>query len=216
LKPAIRKNARWYLFIILAGPIMMVALLLAGKMTSLSSVIGFSMQPYLMMVLPSMAVFFITATFEEFGWRGYLVPKLASLGINNFLAYAIVAIVWATWHMPYIRELTWVVSAEENLLSSIPKLYLMFFAYSILYNEARLITGSVWPVVLFHSFVNAIQHPLSAEYLKIIPGQEYLVSFNGLFMTAFAALLGITLNYWRLRKEANLPRSFTPKSNKAK
>jgi hypothetical protein len=90
---------------------------------------------------------------------------------------------------------------QEDVLASIPRLYLMFFAYSILYNEVRLITGSVWAAVLFHSFVNAIQHPLAAEYLKIVPGQEYLVSFSGLFMIAFVGLLGIALNWWRVRKD---------------
>jgi membrane protease YdiL (CAAX protease family) len=207
-KPAIRKNARWYLFILVSGPAMMMLMVLAGKMTSLSSISGFSMVSYLKMVLPGIVVFFITATFEEFGWRGYMVPKLASLGINNFLAYVIVAIVWATWHMPYIRELTWVSSVNEDVLASIPRLYLMFFAYTILYNEIRLMTGSVWSAVLFHSFVNAIQHPLSAEYLKIVPGQEYLASFSGLFMIAFAAILGITLNWWRARKETSSSKLF--------
>lgn len=166
------------------------------------------MLPYLKMVLPGIAVFLITATFEEIGWRGYMVPKLASIGINTYLAYAIGAVVWATWHMPYIRELTWVSPVQEDVLSSIPRLYLMFFAYSILYNEIRLITGSVWSAVLFHSFVNAIQHPIAAEYLKIVPGQEYLVSFSGLFMISFAGLLGIALNRWRIRN-ANLSKSFT-------
>ena len=206
--PAIRKNARWYIFITLASIVMMLLLLLAGTMTSLSSVSGFSMIPYLKMVLPGLAVFLITATFEEVGWRGYMVPKLASIGINTYLAYAIGAVVWATWHLPYLRELTWVSSVQEDVLASIPRLYLMFFAYSILYNEIRLITGSVWSAVLFHSFVNAIQHPLAAEYLKIVPGQEYLVSFSGLFMIAFVGLLGIALNRWRV-KNAGLPKSFT-------
>jgi membrane protease YdiL (CAAX protease family) len=215
-KPAIRKNARWYIFIILASSVMVVMLLLVGRMTSFSSVFGFSMPSYLKMVLPGLAVFFVTAIFEEIGWRGYMVPKLASLGINNYLAYAIVAIVWSTWHMPYIRELTWVSSVQEDVLSSIPRLYLMFFAYSILYNEVRLMTGSVWSAVLFHSFVNAIQHPLAAEYLKIIPGQEYLVSFSGLFMIAFAGFLGMALNRWRIKKETSLSKSFTLKSSDAK
>lgn len=207
-KPAIRKNAWWYIFIILVSCVMMGLLLLVGKVTSLSSVSGFSMVPYLKMVLLGMVVFFITATFEEIGWRGYMVPKLASIGINTYLAYAIVAVIWATWHMPYINELTWVSSVQEDVPSSIPRLYLMFFAYSILYNEIRLITGSVWSVVLFHSFVNAIQHPLAAEYLKIVPGQEYLVSFSGLFMIAFAGILGIALNRWRMRN-AGLSKSLT-------
>jgi membrane protease YdiL (CAAX protease family) len=201
-KPAIRKNARWYIFIILASSVMMVLVLLVGTLTSFSSVSGFSMVPYLKMVLPGLAVFLITATFEEVGWRGYLVPKLASIGINTYLAYAIGAVVWATWHLPYLRELTWVSSVQEDVLDSIPRLYLMFFAYSILYNEVRLITGSVWAAVLFHGFVNAIQHPLAAVYIKIVPGQEYLVSFSGLFMIAFAGLLGIILNRWRMRTEA--------------
>ncbi|MBK9925253.1 MAG: CPBP family intramembrane metalloprotease [Anaerolineales bacterium] len=213
--PAIRKNVRWYIFIILASSVMVVLLLLVGTMTSYSSVSGFSMAPYLKMVLPGMAVFFITATFEEVGWRGYMVPKLASIGINTYLAYAIGAVVWATWHLPYLRELAWVSSVQEDVLSSIPRLYLMFFAYSILYNEIRLITGSVWSAVLFHSFVNAIQHPLAAEYLKIVPGQEYLISFSGLFMIAFVGILGIALNRWRMRN-AGLPKSFTLKSSVAK
>lgn len=207
-KPTIRKNAWWYIFIILVSCVMMGLLLLVGKVISLSSVSGFSMVPYLKMVLLGMVVFFITATFEEIGWRGYMVPKLASIGINAYLAYAIVAVIWATWHMPYINELTWVSSVQEDVPSSIPRLYLMFFAYSILYNEIRLITGSVWSVVLFHSFVNAIQHPLAAEYLKIVPGQEYLVSFSGLFMIAFAGILGIALNRWRMRN-AGLSKSLT-------
>ncbi|HAE58074.1 MAG TPA: hypothetical protein DCG54_00825 [Anaerolineae bacterium] len=207
-KPAIRKNTWWYIFIILVSCVMMGLLLLVGKVTSLSSVSGFSMSPYLKMVLLGMVVFFITTTFEEIGWRGYMVPKLASIGINTYLAYAIVAVIWATWHMSYINELTWVSSVQEDVPSSIPRLYLMFFAYSILYNEIRLITGSVWSVVLFHSFVNAIQHPLAAEYLKIVPGQEYLVSFSGLFMIAFAGILGIALNRCRMRN-AGLSKSFT-------
>lgn len=197
--PAFRKNARWYLFIILSSITMMVLVVVVGKILSLSSISGFSLIPYLKMVLPGLAVFLITATFEEVGWRGYLLPKLASIGLNTYVAYAIGAVVWATWHLPYLRELTWVASVQEDVLPAIPRLYLMFFAYAILYNEIRLITGSVWSAVFFHSFVNAIQHPLAAEYLKIIPGQEYLVSYSGLFMIAFAGILGIALNRWRMR-----------------
>ncbi|HEX2994018.1 MAG TPA: CPBP family intramembrane glutamic endopeptidase [Anaerolineales bacterium] len=216
LQPAIRKNIRWYLFVLLAGLLMMVSTVLVGKMTSLSSVAGFSLIPYLKMVLPGMLAFFIMAIFEEFGWRGYLVPKLASLGINNFIAYVIVAVIWATWHMPYLRELTWVSSVQEDVLASIPRLYLTFFAYTIFYHEIRLITGSVWPAVLFHAFVNAIQHPLSTEYLQIVPGQEYLVSFTGLFMIVCVALLGIALSRWRMHKEVGLSKSFTHDTTRAK
>jgi membrane protease YdiL (CAAX protease family) len=151
------------------------------------------------MVLPGLGVFFIFAIFEEFGWRGYLSPKIASLNINPILGSAITAAVWATWHLPYIRDLTWVYSSE-NLVTFLPRFYLYTFAYSILWNEIRTITGSVWPVVLLHSLTNAIQHPLAADYLIIRSGLEYLFSFNGLFIIALTGLMGIALSLWRIRK----------------
>ena len=37
---------------------------------------------------------------EEFGWRGYLLPKLMPLG--RWKAYTLVGIVWGLWHAPLI------------------------------------------------------------------------------------------------------------------
>jgi membrane protease YdiL (CAAX protease family) len=207
-KPAIRKNALWYIVIIVAWPVMIVLTVLIGKMISVSSVSGFVMASYLKTMLPAFAFFFIFAIFEEFGWRGYLVPKLASIGINNYLAYAIVGVVWATWHIPFFSELTWVYSSEAYI-TFIPRFYLSMFALSILFYELRLITGSVWSAVLIHSLVNAVGHPLATEYIKIVPGKEYLGSIStGLFIIAFTGLLGIALSRWRMRN-AGLSKSFT-------
>jgi membrane protease YdiL (CAAX protease family) len=200
LWPALRRNAKWYLFIVLACPAIMVLTLLFGATISASSLTEFSMAPYLQIVLPGLAIFFIFAIFEEFGWRGYLVPKLDAIGINSFLGAAIIAVVWATWHLPYMSDLTWTYNTSQDLLTFIPRFYLMMFAYSILYYEIRLITGSIWPCVLLHSLTNAIQHPLDAEFMTIAAGQEYLVSFSGLFVMLLVGLLGIALHYWRTRK----------------
>src|SRR5512133_2873468 len=175
LKPGFRKNAGWYFFVILACPILAGLNLLVGAGLSVSFLSGFAWGTYLQMVLPGLAAFFVFAIFEEFGWRGYLAPKLAALEINPFLGYAITALVWATWHLPYIRELSWVYS-NEDLLTFLPRFYLYTFAYSILWNEIRLITGSVWPVVLLHGLTNAIQHPLAADFLKLAPGMEAIFS----------------------------------------
>lgn len=200
-KPAIRTNVKWYILSILAFPIMAVFTLLIGQVFSISSFSGFSMLPYLGMLLSGMAVFFIFSIFEELGWRGYLVPKLASIGTNTYLASAIVAVVWTTWHLPYIRELSWVYSAEP-LLTFIPRYYLASFAFAILYHEIRIITGSIWPAILMHCLANSFGHPLY-EYVEIAPGMEYLVTASGLFMIVFAGLFGVALNRWRLG-EANL------------
>ncbi len=199
LRPHIRKNAIGYLLVLAACPVLVVITLLVGAGLGVSWLSGFSWGPYLGMVMPGLAVFFLFAVFEEFGWRGYLAPKLASLGINPWLGYAITAVVWATWHLPYIRELSWVYSSED-MLAFLPRFYLYTFTYSILWNEIRTITGSVWPVVLLHSLTNAIQHPLAADFLNVAPGMEGLFSLNGLLMIGLTGLAGLILHYWRVRR----------------
>jgi membrane protease YdiL (CAAX protease family) len=201
IKPAVGKNILWYILSIVAYPVIMVCTVLIGIMISVSSVSGFSIVTYLATVLPALAVFFFFALFEEFGWRGYLAPKLASVGINSYLAHAIVGSVWASWHLPFIRELTWLYTSED-LLTFIPRLYLGAFAFSILYGEIRIITGTFWPAVLMHCISNSFGHALAAEYVTIATGKEYLgsVGFDGLFMIAFFGLLGIAVNRWRMRK----------------
>jgi membrane protease YdiL (CAAX protease family) len=201
VKPAIRKNVRWYILSIVAYPVIMVLTLLSGAMISISSVSGFSMGLYLQTVLPALAIFFIFALFEEFGWRGYLAPKLASIGINDYLTHAIVAVVWASWHLPFIRELSWLYTSED-LRTFIPRLYLGAFAFSILYDEVRIITGTFWPAVLMHCISNAFGHPMAAEYITIANGKAYLgsVGFDGIFMIAFFGLLGIAVHRWRKSK----------------
>ena len=200
LGPALRKKALGYLISILAFPVAMVFTVLVGAMISVSSISGFSMVSYLKTVLSALAVFFIFALFEEFGWRGYLVPKLASIGINGYLASVIVGVIWASWHLPFIRELTWLYSSED-LLTFIPRFFLAMFAFSILYNEIRIITGTFWPAVLMHCIGNSFGHPL-AEYVTIATGKVYLGSVgDGLFTIAFIGLLGIALNRWRMRRE---------------
>ncbi|MBK8903501.1 MAG: CPBP family intramembrane metalloprotease [Anaerolineaceae bacterium] len=198
LRPAIRKNARWYIISALAYPVVMTLTLLIGAITSITSVSGFSMMAYLTTALTALPIFFVFAIFEEFGWRGYLVPKLAAIGINKYLMHVIVAVVWATWHLPFIQELTWLYTSEE-LATFIPRLYLGAFAFSLLYDEIRIITGTFWPAVLLHAISNSFGHPLAADYETIATGKAYLgsIGFDGLLMMAFFAVSGIALNRWR-------------------
>lgn len=201
IKPDIRKNLLWYIISILSFPVMMVLTVIIGTLIAVSSISGFSLWLYLRTVLPALGVFFVFAIFEEFGWRGYLAPKLASIGISSYSAAVIVGVLWASWHLPYIRELTWLYSSED-LLTFIPRLFLGAIAFSLFYNEIRIITGTFWPAVLMHSIGNSVGHPLAAEYLKIEPGKIYLgsVGFDGLLMIVLFSLLGITLNRWRMKK----------------
>lgn len=200
IKPGIGKNARWYILSLLGIPVLMVLTLLVGVMLSISSVSGFSPGEFLQTVLTALPIFIIFAIFEEVGWRGYLSPKLDSLGVNRYIAYAIVAIVWASWHVPYIRELTWVYTSED-LSAFIPRYYLVCFALSILYGESRSMTATFWPAVIMHGVTNAFGHPLVAEYVTFAPGTEYLGSIStGLIFIAFVGLLSVATNRWRMKQ----------------
>jgi membrane protease YdiL (CAAX protease family) len=200
MRPGIRRNALWSIVSILAFPFSMVLSVFMGSLVQASSVSGFSLIPYFNTFLAALPMFFIFAIFEEFGWRGYLGPKLASLGINDYLAYAIVGVVWATWHMPYIRELTWVY-APEDLTSFVPRFYAAMFVSAIVFGEIRKLTGTFWPAVIMHAVGNAFGHPLAAEFIKIAPGKEYLGSVgNSLFFIALMLILGVAINRWRQKR----------------
>jgi membrane protease YdiL (CAAX protease family) len=206
-KPAIRQNLRWYIISLLAYPVTMVLAAVSGALTSVSIFTEFSLGQYLQIMLSALPFFFIFAIFEEVAWRGYLAPKLDSLGINRYVAAGIVAIVWASWHLPYIRDLTWDYTSESMVIF-IPRFYLATFAFSLVFGEIRSITGTFWPAVLMHAVGNAFGHPLAAEYVAVVEGKEYLGSVgNGLFVIAFMILLGIAINHWRMSK-ANLSKSF--------
>ncbi|WP_407946417.1 CPBP family glutamic-type intramembrane protease [Paenibacillus alkaliterrae] len=44
---------------------------------------------------------FIKNIFEEFAWRGYLAPKLYSIGYNRLFIHICVGLIWGAWHVPY-------------------------------------------------------------------------------------------------------------------
>lgn len=197
MRPAIRRNIRWYLVSGLAYPVAFALALLIGSLVSASSVTEFSIGSYIQAALPAIVIFFFFALFEEVGWRGYLAPKMYSLGINVYLAHALVAVVWASWHLPFIRELS--SYTTEGLATYIPRFYLGAFAFSIVYGEIRMVTATFWPAVLMHWVGNAIANPLVAGFVLFSAGKEYLgsIGVDGLLMIAFFGLLGVAINRWR-------------------
>ncbi len=199
-KPEIRSNIGWYVLSALIYPIILVLTLVTTTAFSISSVSGLTPGAYFPTTLIALPIFFIFAIFEEVGWRGYLAPKLDALGINNFIAAALLAIVWTLWHIPFLQQLPWV-SSSGDLLTFIPRYYLVLFALAIIYGEIRSATGSFWPAVLLHAVTNSFGHPLDIDYVTVSAGMEYLgAASTGLISVAFTMGLGITLNRWRSHK----------------
>jgi uncharacterized protein len=95
----------------------------------------------------------VSATGEEIGWRGFLVPALAQRW--NFTGVALVSgVIWALWHYPLILFGTYNSAAPKWVA-------LLCFTIMIVTTGAmaawlRLKSGSVWPAALLHACHNAV------------------------------------------------------------
>lgn len=102
---------------------------------------------------------FITySIFEEFGWRGFLLPHLQ----ENFSAMKssiILTVVWATWHLPFFL---W--RFQFSTLITIGFFFAIFVGSVIITATFNLSKGSIISVILFH-FCNNVASALDKEYI---------------------------------------------------
>jgi len=90
---------------------------------------------------------------EEIGMRGYLQPRLMSLG--RVPALLVVGLVFATWHMPLIFLAPGIDFPTGNLLLFFPLFYGTFVTASFFFGYLRIYTGSLWPASIAHAVHNA-------------------------------------------------------------
>ncbi len=87
---------------------------------------------------------------EEFGWRGYLLPKLAPLG--GVRAAIIVGVVWGLWHAPVIILNGYNYPGHPWL--GVGMMVIFTTALSMVFTWLRFRSGSVWPPTLAHAAYN--------------------------------------------------------------
>jgi CAAX protease family protein len=130
---------------------------------------------------------------EEIGWRGYLLPRLLTLG--PIRAMLLTGLLHAIWHLPIIF-LTPFYHGEGNRLIIIPLFLLTFTVGGILYGYLRLTTNSIWPVALFHGAWNTIWGVLNAVTVAASPlATEYLAGESGLLTLLSAIIMSAGLLY---------------------
>ena len=146
-KPAFKGNGRWYALSVLAYPVTIAVVLALGLLLGASTISNFTAPAFVTAMIPLAVTFLIFAFFEEVGWRGYLSPKVYSLN-DRLLGHILVGVIWASWHLPYMREL-WA-HTSEGLVTLLPRFILGTIVFAVVYGEIRIRTGSVWPAVLMH------------------------------------------------------------------
>lgn len=209
IKPNFKGNWIWYVVAILVFPVLTAFVLIIGRglgwvrFPDLSpSALGLLLQAFALGLLPQ----FIKNILEEAPWRGYLAPKVYSLGLNDFVGHGIVGLVWGAWHIPYylffldravLSNFTTLDAAVYALLA-----IWILIAWAVVYGEIRLLTNSFWPAVLMHMVEDAFLIQLFlGNHIQIRPGTDWLISpMNGLLMSLVFITLGVGLRQFRKRK----------------
>ncbi|MCK6539695.1 MAG: CPBP family intramembrane metalloprotease [Anaerolineales bacterium] len=117
--------------------------------------------PLLALVLPWL-VFEILTNGEEWGWRGYVLPRLQAK-YNALTASLIVGVIWTFWHLP--KFLGRGLNGDQSIVWYTLFTLAASSLYTWLYNNTR---GSLLLVVLFHAMGNTAGMILPAEFA--VPG----------------------------------------------
>ncbi|SDJ14079.1 CPBP family intramembrane glutamic endopeptidase [Nonomuraea jiangxiensis] len=131
----------------------------------------------------------VLAFSEEWGWRGWLVPRLVSS--NGVLAGLVFSgAVWGLWHAPLT-----LLGYNYPLLGSWAALCFIGFCVlaGVLLGWLRLRTGSIWPAVVAHGSLNAIVPQVLLLGDAAAPPNEVLAGLTGLTGWALLALTGAAL-----------------------
>jgi uncharacterized protein len=124
---------------------------------------------------------------EEFGWRGYLLPRLAPLGGPQ--AAVLTGLIWGLWHAPVIMVTSYNFPGHPFLGAG--EMVLVTIVLSVVYAWLRFRSGSVWPSTLAHAAANA---QLGIALLVLAPaGDSLLRPPLGLIGVAPAAVLALIL-----------------------
>jgi membrane protease YdiL (CAAX protease family) len=98
------------------------------------------------------------ATFgEEFGWRGYLQPKLMDLGMGPRRAIALMGLIWGVWHWPAILmgHNYGLDYPGAPLLGPLAMVWFTLVVGALL-GWLAFRGGSVWPAVIGHAALNGM------------------------------------------------------------
>jgi hypothetical protein len=204
---------RYYLVAALAPALFIAALILVNHVTGLGRFVWsrplsiFIAYPFVVIVN---GVIGTPLGFgEEYGWRGYLLPRLLPLG--EIRATLVLGLVWGLWHLPailiglnYPNQPLWaalVVFAVNALLLAFP--------FTWLYTASG---GSPFVVGVLHAALNAAADSFTTP--AHIPEGSPLVVGGGGLVTAALLLVIVVVVYGlfkRPKKVVNVVRFLEPK-----
>ncbi|HWZ59111.1 MAG TPA: CPBP family intramembrane glutamic endopeptidase [Gemmatimonadaceae bacterium] len=132
----------------------------------------------------------LSASGEEIGWRGYMLPRLVAAGVPRPLLVS--GLIWASWHLPLI--LSGQYASGPHPLISAGIFIVDVVGIAVVIGVLRLRTGSVWPAIVFHACWNSvIQGPFDQSSTG--PGATVWVGESGILVAVMSLVLAVLIYY---------------------
>ena len=137
-------------------------------------------------LMPQLLVIFLIAIGEEYGWRGFLLPRLLNR-FSLFKSSLVLGLIWGFWHFPAYLIGTGVPQEMSFLV------FLLWVVLGTLFiSWIYYCTGSVMTSILAHMGANA-----AFNYLPLLP--EFTGSMNAFWIFLVCITLFLALVFFRRR-----------------
>ena len=181
----------WWFAILGPALILLVsdAILIVTRLASLRApVMGASTVDIVINLAVSLAMGVVLGFGEEVGWRGYMLPRLAAIGLVP--AMLVVGLAQGVWHLP-LMLLTPFYHSGGNPMIVVPFFLITLTLAGVFYGYLRVWTGSVWPVAIAHAVYNFVWNvgsefvqAKSPETMEYIGGESGVLVIIGLIIAA--------------------------------
>ena len=208
VRPNFKRNLKWYAVAVLAFPATTLISIIVAKMAGGLSVGEIELSALFMLMFTTFLANCIKNIFEEFSWRGCLVPYLEKTGINDWCLYFFSGLIWGMWHITYYMfflpdEYFTKISRPMMVVVGI----VLMILWSPLFVELRRLTNSVWPCVILHSMEDAVPTMLfvTANVLQIKENYSVMLDpIQSILPTALVFFAGLALRKSRMKREINV------------
>ena len=148
LNPRIRFS--WWVLII-AVPILLASIASAINMATSEFIPDTTLLENPLLIIPTFAImFFIGGSLqEEYGWRGYALPRMISLS-NPFVATTLLGLIWGVWHLPLFFA-----TGQGQSYMNFGLFIVLAVAFSYLFTWVYFKTRfSIFSALLLHAAIN--------------------------------------------------------------
>jgi membrane protease YdiL (CAAX protease family) len=139
---------------------------------------------------------------EEFGWRGYLLPRLMPLGQN--WAILLSGVIWACWHLPL--NLLYGVNGG---LQGFPFWLVWTIGLGAVLGWLRLRAQSVWPAAIMHAQVDTLPRLEGVLLAPTVADPVFVILQLLVILLGIVLALRKSLTYWWLRDSTGTPEKLT-------